>query len=302
MTTRSPKSPSVAEPRSFEVWASSFLQSFGSSAFDKELDQLVPAEIAARDKYLVFAKDSLLRACFGAATFKIDEQWGHAAWNQYRGYLERKSSLSHLTWRLYEFFVLNPVALRELVGDVVRILRTDYPNFEYSMGDSEAQFGVDLLAALGVALDDEPGYTMPMVFGGWFGPLVNSRPITGKKFRDTPPLLAAHLEFLLRSISNGATELRGTMPVRKNAGKPARRFNAQMVSATFPSAANEKYDISDEWVANTVKSFLRDNPDTSFTSWSSGDPDRRRMIFPSVDPSPIGTFRRRVRGENVPRE
>lgn len=92
------------------------------------------------------------------------------------------------------------------------------------------------------------------------------RPVQGQKVRQCNQMLAFNLELLFRSASTGKLIRFGSMP---RDGEPHRPLVATLVSTLFPEAEDGPA-ITYDWVANSVKSILKDNPMVQVVAWPAG--------------------------------
>lgn len=160
----------------------------------------------------------------------------------------------------------NPVQLTLAARFLESSLRGRYDN-EFKIPWPQEPFVLDFLELLAKPLDSmapRGAHHLPHVT--CHGCLDYLRPIQGQKVRQCNQMLAFNLELLFRSASTGKLIRFGSMP---GGGDPHRPLVAMLVSTLFPEAEDGPA-ITYEWVANSVKSILKDNPMVQVVAWPSG--------------------------------
>lgn len=160
----------------------------------------------------------------------------------------------------------HPVQLTLAARFVESSLRGRYDN-DFKIPWPQEPFILDFLELLAQPLNSRaPGGAHHPPHVTCHGCLDYLRPVQGQKVRQCNQMLAFNLELLFRSASTGELVRFGSMP---GEGNPHRPLVARLVSTLFPEAEHGPA-ITYEWVANSVKGILKDNPMVQVVAWPAG--------------------------------
>lgn len=209
--------------------------------------------------------DAVTKACHGAYVFEhVDARaWLRASDTAVRAAADKiRAALGEI----HKLLLDHPVRLTLMTRYLETSLRGRYDD-NFRIPFPQEHFVLDFLELLAKPLDSRapegPRHPPHVTCHGCLDYL---RPIQGQKVRRCNQMLAFNLELLFRSASAGRLIRFGSMPRH---GAPHRALVATLVSTLFPEAEDGPA-ITYAWVANSVKSILKDNPMIQIVAWPVG--------------------------------
>lgn len=268
VTASGDRLPPVAEDgtpidaESFRTWLCSKL---GVNQLGDALEEVVTGAEPPGSELLRELTDAATRACHGAYIFEqVDAR---ASLRESDAAVRNAAEkIRNALQEVRQILVDNPVRLTLMAQYLESSLRGRYDdNFKFPW--PQEPFVLDFLGLLAQQLDPRaptgPHHPPHVTCNGCLDYL---RPIQGLKVRRCNQMLAFNLELLFRSASTGKLVRFGSMP---RGGKPHRALVARLVSTLFPEFDSGPA-ITYEWVANSVKSILKDNPMVQVVAWPVG--------------------------------